>query len=43
MHGVNDVRQIEIHTVEPIEPESSVFEFELATEKQALTKSQQTD
>jgi hypothetical protein len=29
-HGVNDVRQAEIHTAEPLGPEPSAFEFELA-------------
>jgi len=32
-HGVNDVRQTEIHTAEPIVPEPSAFEFETAIEK----------
>jgi hypothetical protein len=32
-HGVNDVRQREIHTAEPIVPELSAFEFETAIEK----------
>jgi hypothetical protein len=32
-HGVNDVRQTEIHTAEPIVPELSAFEFETAIEK----------
>jgi UDP:flavonoid glycosyltransferase YjiC (YdhE family) len=30
VHGVNDVRQAEIHTAEPLVPEPSAFEFELA-------------
>ena len=30
---VNDIRQAEIHTVEPLVPEPSAFEFELAIEK----------
>ena len=29
VHGVNDVRQTEIHTAEPIMLELSAFEFEL--------------
>ena len=29
VHGVNDVRQTEIHTAEPTVPEPSAFEFEL--------------
>jgi len=30
VHGVNDVRQTEIHTAEPLVPEPSTYEFELA-------------
>jgi len=30
VHGVNDVRQTEIPTTEPLVPEPSVFEFDLA-------------
>ena len=44
VHGVNDVRQAEIHTAEPLVPEPSAFEFEMAVEKpqrQVLIKSQQ--
>jgi len=33
VHGVNDVRQTEIHTAEPLVPEPSASEVELATEK----------
>jgi len=33
VHGVNDVRQTEQQTVEPLMPEPSVFEFEMANEK----------
>ena len=33
IHGANDVRQREIHTVEPLVSESSTFEDELAIEK----------
>jgi len=33
VHGVNDVRQKEIHTAEPLVPEASAFEVELAIEK----------
>jgi len=33
VHGVNDVRQTEKPTTEPIVPEPSAFEFELAIEK----------
>jgi hypothetical protein len=32
VHGVNDVRQTEIHTAEPLVPELSAFEFEMAIE-----------
>ena len=31
--AVNDVRQTEIHTAEPLVPEASAFEVEMATEK----------
>jgi hypothetical protein len=47
VRGVNDVRQTEIHTAEPLVPEPSAFEIELAIEKfkvtnhQVLIKSQQ--
>jgi hypothetical protein len=34
VHGVNDVRQTEIHTAEPLVPETSSFETELAIKKQ---------
>jgi len=30
VHGVNDVRQTQIHTAEPLVPEPSAFEVELA-------------
>jgi len=33
VHGINDVRQIEIHTVDPLVPQLNAFECELATEK----------
>jgi len=33
LHGVNDVRQTEIHTVEPLVPEPSASEVVLAIEK----------
>jgi hypothetical protein len=33
VHGVNKVRQTEIHTAEPLVPEPSVFEVELVIEK----------
>jgi hypothetical protein len=32
-HGVNDTRQTKIRTAEPLVPEPSAFEVELATEK----------
>jgi hypothetical protein len=47
VHGVNDVRQTEIHTAEPLVPEPSDSEVERATEKlkrqnhQVLIKFQQ--
>jgi hypothetical protein len=34
VQGVNDVRQTEIHTAEPLVPERSAFEVEWAIEKQ---------
>ena len=39
IHGINDVRQTEIHTTEPLVPEPSAFEFELAIEKLRSHKS----
>ena len=39
IHGVNDVRQTEINTAEPLVPESSAFEVELAIEKLKSHKS----
>jgi hypothetical protein len=33
VHRVNNVRQTAKHTEEPLVPESSVFEFEVAIEK----------
>jgi len=33
VHGVNDVRQTEVHTAEPLVPEPSALEVELAIEK----------
>jgi hypothetical protein len=47
VHCVNDDRQTEIHTTEPLVPEPSAFEFAMAIEKlkeanrQLLIKSQQ--
>ena len=43
VHVVNDVRQPEIHTAEPLAPESSAFEVELATENLKRHKSPCTD
>jgi hypothetical protein len=39
VHGVSEVRQAEIHTAEPLVPEPSALEFELATEKLKSHKS----
>jgi hypothetical protein len=39
VHGVNDVKQTEIHTSEPLLPEPSAFEVELAIEKLKRHKS----
>jgi hypothetical protein len=33
VRGVNDVGQTEIHTAEPLVPEPSAFEVEMAVEK----------
>jgi len=33
VHGVNNLRQTEIHTAEPLVPEPSAFDVELTTEK----------
>ena len=43
VHGAKDVRQAEIHTAEPLLPEPSAFEFELAIEKLNSHKSPGTD
>ena len=43
LHGVNDVRQTEIHTTEPLVPEPSAFEVLLAIEKLKSHKSQVID
>ena len=40
VHEDNDVRQAEIHTVEPLEPEPSAFEVELAIGKLKITNHQ---
>ena len=39
VHGVNDVRQTEMHTVEPLVPEPSAFEVDLSIEKLKSNKS----
>jgi len=39
LHGVNDVRQIETHTAEPLVPETSAFDIELAIERLKSLKS----
>jgi hypothetical protein len=39
IHGDNDVRQTEIYTAEPLVPEPSVFEVEMAVEKLKRYKS----
>jgi hypothetical protein len=33
VYGVNDVRQIEIHTAEPLVPDTSACEVEMVLEK----------
>ena len=43
VHGDNDVRQTEIHTAEPVVPEPSAFEVEMAIEKLKRYKSPGTD
>jgi len=40
VHGVNDVGQTEIHTAEPIVPEPSASDVELAIEKPEVTNHQ---
>jgi len=41
IHGINDVKQTEeIHTAEPLVPEPSAFEVELAIEKLKCTNHQ---
>ena len=39
IHGVNDVRQAEKHTEQPLVPEPSIFEIELAIQKLKSNKS----
>ena len=43
VHGVKDVRQTEKHTAEPLVPEPSASEVELANEKLKSHKSPGTD
>jgi len=43
LHGVNYIRLTEIHTVEPVVPEPSSFEVELAIEKLNIHESPGTD
>jgi hypothetical protein len=43
VHGTTDVRQTEKHTVEPLVPELSAFEVEIATEKLKSYKSRGVD
>ena len=43
VHGVNNVKQTEIHTAEPLVPELSAFEVDMAIEKLKRHKSPGTD
>ena len=43
IRGVNDVRLTEIHTAEPLVPEPSAFEVEVAIEKLKSHKSPDID
>jgi len=43
VRGVNDVRQPEMHTAEPLVPEPSAFEVEMAIEKLKRQKSPSID
>jgi hypothetical protein len=42
-HGVNDVRQTETHTAEPLMPKPAAFEFEMAIEELKIHISPGTD
>jgi hypothetical protein len=42
-HRVNDEKKKKIHTAEPLEPEPSAFEFQLAIEKVKNRKSPDID
>jgi hypothetical protein len=43
VHGVNDVRQTEIHAAEPLVPEPSPIKVRTATERVKSHKSPRTD
>jgi hypothetical protein len=43
VHGVNDVKQTEIHAAELLEPEPGFFKVEIATEKLKMYKSPGTE
>jgi hypothetical protein len=43
VHNVSDVRQIEVHTAEPLVPGASHFEFEIAIAKLKKYKSPGSD
>jgi hypothetical protein len=43
VHAINDVRQTEKYTAEPLVPEPSAFEFEMTNEKIKRHKSLGTD
>jgi hypothetical protein len=43
IHGVHDVRQMDIHTAEPLVPEPSLVEVKIATGKLTRYKSLGTD
>jgi hypothetical protein len=43
VHGVHDVRQIDVHTADPLIPEPSLVEVEIATGKLKSYKSPDTD
>jgi hypothetical protein len=43
VHGVNAVRQTEIHTAEPVVPKPSAFEVQMAVQKLKKHKSPGTD
>jgi len=43
VHGDNYIRQTEIHTAEPVVPDPSAFEVEMAIEKLKRHKSPGTD